>query len=258
MTHQFYPHPFDEDTLLEFLISCSVDLEQIASDKNHLILASDAFDEYSFDIVQYQRYAFEQAIHFNVFEILNIQSLEARVHTPFIAHLLDPNGSHQLGRLFLNNFLVLLQIAKNETDAERLELVSIVEEMGLSNENGRADIFMKFSVDNNTYAIIIENKIYAGDQNKQLARYNRYMKKELNLSDDSYKLVYLTLYNQIPSSDSIQYDELLMLKQKNCYININYKQDIINWLYHCIKTSPEMPKKIETTLIQYIQTIKNL
>ena len=70
-------------------------------------------------------------------------------------------------------------------------------------------------------AIAIENKIYAGDQPKQMYRYSLY-------KGDLCSLYYLNLYGGKPSPDS-----LYELTEDN-YSIITYKHDIITWLNKCL------------------------
>jgi hypothetical protein len=44
---------------------------------------------------------------FNIFQVLNITTDEVRLHSKFLAELLDPNGTHEKGGIFLNRFLEL-------------------------------------------------------------------------------------------------------------------------------------------------------
>jgi len=46
-----------------------------------------------------------EAEHFNVFQILKVQWAETRTHSPFLANLLNPRGSHGQKALFLHTFL---------------------------------------------------------------------------------------------------------------------------------------------------------
>jgi hypothetical protein len=45
------------------------------------------------------------APHFNIFQVLRIERKEEKLPSRFIAALLNPNGSHSQGQLFLNLFL---------------------------------------------------------------------------------------------------------------------------------------------------------
>jgi len=57
-----------------------------------------------------------QGTHFNLFEILHIGHYEVRTHSPIIAELLNPTGTHGQGCAFLRKFLSLLNIGEHEFD----------------------------------------------------------------------------------------------------------------------------------------------
>ena len=114
--------------------------------------------------------------NFNIFKIMRMETDEVRTHSRFIAELLNPNGSHGQKDIFLVLFInvfkrLLIEKAPNLADVFDILKCDIstteikVEEVM---ENGRVDIVMKFS---NGQVMVIENKIYAGDQYGQLARY---------------------------------------------------------------------------------------
>lgn len=46
-----------------------------------------------------------EAEYFNIFNILKLDYAEVRVHTPFIANLLNPKGTHAQGDLFYKAFI---------------------------------------------------------------------------------------------------------------------------------------------------------
>jgi hypothetical protein len=54
---------------------------------------------------------------YNLFDIIKIKHLEEKVHTPIIANLLDPKGSHAQQTLFYESFikLITLQLSKLNT-----------------------------------------------------------------------------------------------------------------------------------------------
>ena len=95
---------------------------------------------------------------FNVFAILREPHDEVNLHSRFIAELLDPNGSHCQGDAFLRLFLQLLEIDDFPSQQARVHC-----------EYENVDIFVAAD----QRAIIIENKVYAGDQHRQLERYFR-------------------------------------------------------------------------------------
>src|SRR5690606_38250016 len=119
---------------------------------------------------------------------------------------------------------------------------SIVEEyVGLINldftEGGRIDIVVR---DNYGCVFLIENKIYAADQQNQLMRYeNAY---------PNASIFYLTL-------DGEKAGNAEKLKQQ--YHCISYKEHILEWLDKCLKASIHLPM-LREVLNQYINLIKKL
>ena len=93
--------------------------------------------------------------------------------------------------------------------------------------------------------IIIENKIFAGDQQNQLLRYYNFDKQGI--------LLYLTLNGNEPSEWSTN-NEIQNNKDFHC---ISYKVFITNWLEKCIVLSKDKPK-VSETIFQYLHIIKSL
>ena len=109
------------------------------------------------------------------------------------------------------------------------------------NNGGRIDVLIKFT--NPNYLIVIENKIDAGDQEKQLKRYYNYAKKK------DYTIFYLTKYGHEPSIWSTGKN----LKE-HYWTNISYKKDIKQWLEKCICNSSDN-YTVQETIKQYIGLI---
>ena len=129
--------------------------------------------------------------YFNIFNILSLSTNEVRTHSAFIAELLNPRGSHGQGSLYLDRFLAQFGIAGQAFDSKRSKVEIEYHIGGIDAKNstgGRIDILL---TDANTNRIMIENKIYAGDQHEQLLRYHRY--------DPKAALFYLTLSGNEPS-----------------------------------------------------------
>lgn len=181
---------------------------------------------------------------FNVFSALNICSDEMRLHSRLLATLFNPKANHGLGNEFLRQFLVTaIKVDDNyithcnESIAERY-VGELTETTG-----GRIDIILE----DGKHGIIIENKIYAGDQPNQLLRYHNYGVKQFG--ENNFKLVYLTLEGSEPSSDSLgggHFD----------FIKLSYAQDILGLLEGLVTTSPQKP--IHRTIKDYITIIKQL
>ena len=186
--------------------------------------------------------------NYNLFSILSIERYELK-HSALIANLLDPEGSHGCGDAFLRAFF---EIALKGTayPFESSSPDSCTEHYTgpiAGDTGGRIDILVKSS----QYGLIIENKIYAGDQDKQLIRYDNYGKEIFGA--DGYLLVYLTLFGSEASEGSITSDD----SQKANYLCLSYAKDILSWLKECIQQADNKPL-IRESLNQYIQTIKQL
>ena len=99
-------------------------------------------------------------------------------------------------------------------------------------------------ITNINQCIIIENKIYANDQQNQLKRYETFAKQNFK----NHLLLYLTLYGDEASEFSAKDSD---------YKLISYGQTMINWLERCVEIAAKNPV-IRETLIQYINHLKYL
>lgn len=187
--------------------------------------------------------------NYNLFSILSIERYELK-HSALIANLLDPKGSHGCGDAFLRAFF---EIALKGTayPFEKCTLPHSYTEYYTGpiagDTGGRIDILVKSS----HYGLIIENKIYAGDQDKQLTRYNNYGKETFGA--DGYLLVYLTLYG----SDASKESTATKRAEEVGYLRLSYAEDILRWLEQCVRLADNKPL-VRESLNQYIRTIKQL
>ncbi len=176
--------------------------------------------------------------NFNIFKIMNVQSDEVKLHSAFIAELLNPQGTHGQGDIFLKLFVEQLGIKNFDTKNATTEVEKYIGEK-TETEGGRIDIVINSGSRN----IFIENKIYAGDQPQQLLRYHN--------ADKTADLFYLTLYGTEASEESTGNTE------KKYYTSISYSKDIIDWLKKCKKETADFPV-LRETITQYINIIKYL
>jgi hypothetical protein len=72
--------------------------------------------------------------NFNVFRILKLESSEVRMHSAFLAELLDPNGSHGQKDAFLKLFIKEFCFKKNEIDSVSCK-VTVEENIGKMSED---------------------------------------------------------------------------------------------------------------------------
>ena len=164
----------------------------------------------------------EEGEFFNVFNTIGLRTEEVRLHSAFIAELLNPKGSHGLSQRFLQAFLEVIGVQDDYFDHRRCPCGIITERwIGPKTEieGGQIDII----IEDGKHAIIIENKIYAGDQTNQMLRYNNYGRKKF---PDGYKLVYLTLDGHEP-------DKCSLGNAKFDYDTISYENEISKWLEKC-------------------------
>jgi hypothetical protein len=185
---------------------------------------------------------------FNIFTILERDHSETR-HSRFLAELLNPKGSHGQGNIYLKLFYETLEDEFKERwfeqnvsfNLEAFADKALVYTEQSNGENGLIDII----IETTTHAIIIENKIYAGDQDKQLERYAQ-SKKNKNIL-----IIYLTLDGYQPSQKSLG-----MLKVEEVVL-LSYAIHIIKWLKACINQSATLPA-IRETLLQYVKLLQKM
>lgn len=181
--------------------------------------------------------------NFNIFSTLNLSRNETRLHSAFIAELLNPKGAHGLQDSFLKCFIqnICPSFDFNTINAHVETEYYIGQISKDETRGGRIDIIL---LDDQNHAIIIENKIGALEQGTQLERYNNYA-KDKNFSD--YLLFYLTPEGN--ESDTI--------KDKSHYLSISYRNDILNWLESCVCIAACHPL-IRETIRQYMTNLKEI
>jgi len=202
--------------------------------------------------------------NFNVFEILHIQNYEVKTHSAIIAELLNPKGTHGCKSAFLSLFIeMFLKSHKelfsfSESDWQYLSDWNVFVEYNIGKvsddkENGgRLDILLKSS-NGNKKAIIIENKIYASDQEKQLYRYQNFAK---NYGKGNCAIIYLTLDGHQPNEDSIKCGDCVM-KEDEDFCRMSYQSFMLDWLNACKEKATSKPL-VRETISQYINTIAKL
>lgn len=183
--------------------------------------------------------------NFNVFSIMSMESNERYTHSAFLGELLNPKGSHSQGSVFLKLFFNEI-ITLNEIENFDFENAKVIleEHIGLIDEEYSKGGFIDIVIKDNNNVIVIENKIYAGDQKNQLLRYKKHYK--------NCKMFYLNLFGEEPSKESSG-----NLESGHDFYIISYYSEIINWLRKCHKETVEQPI-IRETIKQYLYLIKKL
>ncbi len=126
----------------------------------------------------------ERGENFNIFNVLGVSTSEVKLHSAFIAELLNPFGDHGLSEKFLKFFIDEISnksfgdINNRDFTFDTLSIKEVKVEKNIGpiegEHGGRIDICIE---DNNGCYVIIENKIYAGDQDSQMKRYWNYAQK---------------------------------------------------------------------------------
>ncbi|WP_439185884.1 PD-(D/E)XK nuclease family protein [Carboxylicivirga taeanensis] len=179
----------------------------------------------------------EEEFSFNILNLSRYGTHLEEFHSDIISQLLDVDGLHNEGDLFLKSFISFL----NEVYLSEIQL-NWFEDVEVNREDGRIDISI---IDNTSKkAIIIENKINgAEDRDNQLDRYYNYLTSE---GFEVCCIIYLTLSGgkkspQLKSTD-------IMPINLTAFCNSN--TDLVNgWLNSLISKC----KTIDTVslLIQY-------
>ena len=182
------------------------------------------------------------APHFNIFRVLPIERRETVLHSPMLAHLLDPTASHGQGYLFLKAFFH--QIADADArfllPAEPLEASEWSVRTEVYIGNGIIDLLIECPTQR--YVLAIENKIDAAEQHTQLSRYYRWLQED-RADYATRQLVFLTPTGR---------DSRMRVPFR--YFRMSYRRDILEFLN---QTVPKIqPPRLKELVSQY-QAILN-
>lgn len=176
---------------------------------------------------------------YNVFTVLGIREQEVK-HTALLADLLDPDGSHGLGAVFLRAFLKLVGLPAPAAAAWR---VSCEE----SHQYGRWDIALHGQAAGRPVLLIIENKINAAEGYQQLDRYV----KAAHEHAEAYAPTDVWLIFLTPDGRSAE-----SCRQPNgaCLLTWSYHQHIHAWLTACLPPA-RAHARLHHVLVQYLDLL---
>ena len=137
-----------------------------------------------------------------------------------IADLLDPEGPHGQGPVFLAEFLRIIKPELSAADAE------VISREQRTDTGRRIDIFLKFR---RSRAIAIENKLSAKEQEGQIGDYCTFLKGRCG---EDYTMIYLTPDGSPPCSIDRERREILIRKGK--LRSLSYRVEIRSWLGACL------------------------
>lgn len=157
------------------------------------------------------------------FNLLNFFGVGENKVSELLAFFLNPKGVHGQSTKFLESFLRMV-LNSDFVDSLDLSISSIECEHCLPTKR-RLDILIRLD----KHLIGIENKIWAGDQHRQLLDYSDYLNRE---SKGNYTLIYLNPYGSLPTHSSIEPEISKSLQEKSILQIRSYKNDIIPLLEH--------------------------
>jgi hypothetical protein len=167
---------------------------------------------------------------------------EVETHSFFIYELLNPKGSHNQNKIFLDLFL------KNVLNLENYgETTNKAVKREDPTYYGRR---IDFTIETSKYLIAIEMKIDADDEDEQLVDYLVEMEdraKKFNKGKQP-KLYYLTLTGSTASKKSLNSKERKISDEE--YKCISFSHHILKWVELCIKESAEKAV-VRELLFQY-------
>ena len=164
---------------------------------------------------------------YNIFTLFHDFSDEVNLHSNFIASLLDPNGDHYKGDLFLKLFLETCGIDDFSIDTSRATVFKEFKHIDIYISDGKKHI-------------ILENKVYAKDQPTQIARYIETIKGEGAKESDRVKdedicVLYLHPDGKLPDNQSFgDYHARLLGENSSIKFKvISYDKEILEWIDKC-------------------------
>ena len=176
---------------------------------------------------------------FNVFTALRSSGDEVNLHSRFLYAVLNwttPDGKLENLRDFVTKIAGVqdfrLEGAKVGRETHNIDL--LIEENDKNDETQRQ-------------AIVIENKIWAGDQEQQLQRYKQKL-VDLGYHPSAIHLRYLTPFGTEPSGQSIG--------DLECK-TISYRDDLPPWLERCQQRAMDHPS-LRESIAQYLQLIRDI
>ncbi|MDE3022699.1 MAG: PD-(D/E)XK nuclease family protein [Pseudomonadota bacterium] len=175
-----------------------------------------------------KRFSAQLAPEFRIFDYLRNDEMGL---SRCISTLLNPNGLHGQGSVFLDAFLN--QIGPTSAWAVNATQDCKVITEKQANGQRRIDICLDFG---KVGIIAIENKPWAKDQKQQLSDYAKFIEKHT-------KRLLIYLSNSDPSEVSIKKDELKELEKSGHFFQLTYK-NIIDWLEDCARKSKALVVRI--------------
>lgn len=183
---------------------------------------------------------------FNVFTCLTRHHLE-ELHSKFLFYLLNPQSTHDCQSFFLEQFFQgllkkprLCQLLPN-FNLKEVTTAKVRREVYIgATHDPEVYGFIDITIETRTVFIVIENKIRANEQPRQIERYVKYGEQVGKLCHGLFLTPRGHAAQEAGATD---------------YTPISYEYDILEWLQRCIDLG-DQPENVSTGLKYYIDLLK--
>jgi hypothetical protein len=193
---------------------------------------------------------FELAVapRFNLFQLLGRARLEVNTHSRLLKELLDPEGTHGQGYLFLETLLKYLSGKGGEfIRFPQLTVLPASASWIIKREMHTLQGYLDIVV--SSYAlrllVVIENKVDHGEEPDQLVRYHRWLETQSEYPPANRALIYLT-------PDGRQSYTAGGMP----YFRLSYREDIAAWIRTALSTVNAI--RVREVLAQYLEIVSTL
>lgn len=160
-------------------------------------------------------------LDYNIFTLMDIERDELATHEYMIFTILNYRTNSALSEELTKQFLISMGLPKRFLNRKW-----IVEKEHFTENKGRIDLFFKTS-EHGKMCVVVELKVDAEDQKRQLKRYEDYVLE--NLYED-YRIIYLTLDGKEPSEQSCK-----GMKNPKKLLYRSFGEHLLEWLEKCIE-----------------------
>jgi len=187
------------------------------------------------------------------FNVFNFITPDENKLSDILDNLLNPHGSHGQGDIFLRLFLQHFDsiekcLENNQTDIESiLKCFSGIQREASTYEGRRIDLLIAF---NKKFAIGIENKPWAEDQDNQIEDYLKYIGGKYS----SYFFIYLNKTGKPPSEASLKKDRREKLEENHQFRTVSYVPELYGFLEKCWEKSKS--EKLRLFLFDFMEWVK--
>lgn len=185
-------------------------------------------------------------------------------HTKYLLSILryhDADGNYPVLADFLSRFTDGKGSMNNYTNPKNVRIeFSHKISSGEFNKQGFIDGLITFDDNNEKVGIIIENKIHgACDQTNQVRNYISHLRNENDIKLENIWVLYITSDGiKVVSKESYKKEnEAEKTDIGNRFIEINYKEDITEWLQNDILNNGYYPESLTSIVRTYFNYLRN-